>query len=245
MNFLLALLSVSNLTYAQDFLRNYRNIGYTYVLTEGVTIKAKDGSFTIGSRAQSSPFNQGDGCILNPRSEHAGAATAFGGKEVVIELNKKAQARLNARRSTYYGVLSLCGAPPEASGAASREIAIQLPATNLQRAERGLVEAIFESFNNKQGDAEWAFTYQGTTYSPKSWTLWVSDTPIQQTDSTYGIHTTASILKEIEEANAAQRARESAQESAELIGVMALVDLLVGGTVAGAVLEVETDDMDD
>lgn len=129
-------------------------IGQGRVVTPGAQIIAEDGSFQLtAGQPFVAPFEQGGNCLLDPTVDNYRQAIGAGARPVVIRL---ADGRL------LFGLLSLCGAPAGARGAATRSYEIQIPNSYVEATAGGRVSVVFEGFTSSPIRA-------------KAWTLWLAE----------------------------------------------------------------------
>lgn len=140
---------------------NYSRVARGEVRSPGVIIQALDGSFEMrAGEMWSPPFDQGADCVLQPSAD-PGPGLRSGAKQVSVQVP--------GREQPLYGLLSLCGAPPGATGPATRVYQIEVPQAYVDATEGGRVSVVFEPHQA-------AYDY-GT---PMAWILWLSQYPLDQ-----------------------------------------------------------------
>lgn len=140
----------------------YRSVPDGVVLTRDAQIVDENGQFELtAGQPWAVPFDLGDQCVLNPEASDPDAALLTGAKRVRVIVPDVAE--------PLYGLLQLCGAPPDATGPATRRYNVEVPQSYVERTAGGLVSVVYEPH---QG----AFAYG----SPKAWSLWLSRAPFPQ-----------------------------------------------------------------
>ena len=139
------------------------------VETEGVTIRAADGSFTLQSgQSFETPFtgrcyslSQREFDALRPENLVEGTAIgqARGAHRVDV--------LVPGRDRPLFGLLLLCDVPNSASGPASRSYRITVPQEYVDAAAGGRISAVYERVNFTGGQVGWWY----------GWVLWLSDAP--------------------------------------------------------------------
>ena len=131
------------------------------VVTSNVTIIDEAGQFELrAGEVWRPPFDQGPDCVLNPDASLPDAGVVSGARRVRVHVP--------GRREALYGLLSLCGAPPDATGPATRNYQIESPQSYVDATNGGRVSVVFEPH---QG--QWAYG------EPKSWILWLAQAPFE------------------------------------------------------------------
>jgi hypothetical protein len=133
------------------------------VLTQGVRIAAVDGSFVLTEAPFDSPFSQGASCVAAPSAENAHEGESTGARRVSVHL----PAAEEGGEVILHGLLSLCGVPPTATGAATRRFGLQVPQEYVDATSGGRVSVVYEPFLDGAG----------TALQSKAWILWLSSTP--------------------------------------------------------------------
>ena len=130
------------------------------LLTQGVDISAEDGSFRIvAGQVFNTPFHQGAACPTYPSTEAPGQGEMTGARRVIVRVPSLAQ--------PLYGLLSLCGAPPNARGASASRYTLEVPQSYVESTSNGRVSVVYEPHQGEQGQ----------TLQTKSWILWLSQMP--------------------------------------------------------------------
>jgi hypothetical protein len=132
-------------------------------LTQGVRIAAADGSFVLTEEPFNSPFSQGANCVAAPSAENAQEGESTGARRVSVHL----PAAEGGEEVVLHGLLSLCGVPPTATGAATRRFGLQVPQEYVEATSGGRVSVVYEPFLDTAGAA----------LDSKAWILWLSSTP--------------------------------------------------------------------
>lgn len=153
---------------------DFRAVPSGVVETPGVTIAAMDGSVVLGSEPFAPPFDQGGGCVAQPMAEDSMSGVATGARRVKLALPNELAAAAGGKQEIY-GLLSLCGAPPNARGAATRAYALQVPIARLQQLEGGRVSVAYEKF----------LWDDGGDHAGVAWILWLSTLPFPESN---GVH---------------------------------------------------------
>ncbi len=140
----------------------YANVPGGLVATKGVRVVAEDGSFELtAEKPFEPPFHQGATCLVEPIAENSEQGEITGARRVRVYVPAA-----DAKEQVLYGLLSLCGAPPDATGAATRRYALQVPQSYIDATEGGRVSVVYEPFVDL------------TRGNPsKAWILWLSQTP--------------------------------------------------------------------
>lgn len=138
------------------------------VATPGAVIEAEDGSFRlVAGERFTTPFNQGDECLLKPAADNYEQAVHTGARPVRILLGDG---------RTMYGLLSLCGAPAGATGPATRSYEIQVPESYIAATSGGRVSVVYEPFTSGKMGA-------------KAWILWLSESSFGRVSGVAGADT--------------------------------------------------------
>jgi hypothetical protein len=146
----------------------FRPIPSGFVATPGVEIIAEDGSFRLtAGQPFTPPFNQGSGCVLEPDAGNYAQGLATGARPVIVKLADDRQ---------LYGLLSLCGAPRDARGPATRSYELEVPDSYVAATAGGRVSVYFETFTN-------------TKLGAKAWILWLSETSFAREEPAGGAFT--------------------------------------------------------
>lgn len=137
------------------------------VETEGVTIRAADGSFTLTAGEQFLPPFQ-NRCYDVPLAtedrltdEGHAQALALGARRVDVVVP--------GRDRPLFGLLLLCDVPDTASGPGSRSYRITVPPEYVDAATGGRISAVFERVTWTRADGSTPWWY--------GWVLWLSDAP--------------------------------------------------------------------
>src|SRR5690606_8503252 len=105
-----------------------------------------------------------------------------------------------------YGLLQLCGAPPNATGPATRRYNIEVPQSYVERTGGGLVSVVYEPHQGEFGYG-----------SPKAWSLWLSRAPFAPPSArAQPVVTTRSAAQAL--ANASQPAQDSSLDVLLIVG---------------------------
>jgi hypothetical protein len=146
------------------------------IATQGVTIAAEDGSFTLRSGVPAAvPFmNATNGIGIH------------GENAPIIDLYKEAWANKWARKVTVavpgrekplYGLLLLSMVFADGVGPATRSYQITIPETYIAAASGGRISVVYEKYNVKSENSTVDSPWGTTTLVPKNWVLWLSDMP--------------------------------------------------------------------
>lgn len=153
--------------------KSLKSIPVVHLVTPGVRIEARDGSFKLVSGQQaytpfemdiwsqnSQPFS--DNTILNGFS----AAKPLGAKDVAVYIE--------GRSAPLYGVLILSKVYNAATGPGTRSYRIDIPQDKIDAAYSGVTAVVYEDVAFQQ---LWSTGGQ-QTHQFRSWILWLSSTPI-------------------------------------------------------------------
>lgn len=195
------------------------------VATPGVRIAAEDGSFTLGDGAPfTPPFDLAGECPAKPEAEFPEDGLAAGARRVDVTV-PEAMAQAAGVPTVVHGLLALCGVPPGATGAATRQYAIQVPTNRLRDTSGGRVSVVYEPFLFGSGDAGGA-----------AWILWLSQAPFPDVPSPRAYTSTARAYLALDrqrfdsEEAARQRAAEAeASDASDTIWLL----LLAAGAAVG------------
>ena len=132
------------------------------IQTEGVSIEASDGSFSLktGERFRP-PFFTRD-CVVKASPENFELAREWGARSVKVHVP--------GRDKPLHGLLAFCKVHPEATGPATRLYQIQVPASSVEKTSGGRVYVVFEE-TNKGGEFDDGFHHFD------AWQLWLSEVP--------------------------------------------------------------------
>lgn len=212
---------------------DFRSVSSGVVATPGVAIAAMDGSFTLTSVPFATPFDQGGGCLVKPVAQDSMSGLATGARRVKVRLPAELAAVVGGKQEIY-GVLSLCGAPPGAKGAATRAYALQVPVERLEQLEGGRVSVAYEVFL-------WD-PYQlsaGRGGDGVAWILWLSTRPFPESDGSRNAQTTEEFYVAVaqaehereEDRTAAGQAKKQRMANVLIVILSAMMAVGLGATV--------------
>lgn len=137
----------------------FRSVPDGVLLTRDARIVDENGRFELtAGQPWAVPFDLGDECVLNPDASDPDAALLTGARRVRVIVPDVEE--------PLYGLLQLCGAPPNATGPATRRYNVEVPQSYVERTAGGLVSVVYEPH---QGQFEYG--------SPKAWSLWLARAP--------------------------------------------------------------------
>ncbi len=134
------------------------------VSTEGVTITALDGSFTLQpGRASRTPFHSSD-CVVHPVSENYAYGESMGARRVRVQYPGMA--------APLYGMLAFCPVNEDAANAGpiSRSHAIRIPPNYVQETADGRITVVYEPYG-------WNVRVRDRDHEVPAWVLWLSREP--------------------------------------------------------------------
>lgn len=207
----------------RDVNLGYRSVGDGIILTPGVEIVDEAGAFHMtAGQPWPVPFSLGDECILAPDASAPDAGLLTGARRVRVTVPSLDE--------PLYGLLQLCGVPPEATGPATRRYNLEVPQSYVERTAGGLVSLVYEPHQGQLPNG-----------TPKAWILWLSRSPFPPpTGRAVSLMTARSAAQE--EANATA-ARQSASDNAggDTLLWAGLGGLLVIGLALGLFFLLEED----
>jgi hypothetical protein len=183
----------------------YRNVGYGTILDAEIEADPEQGGFKlVPGPPWPAPFAQGPDCLLDPTAANVRYAQSTGAKPVRVKVPGLSE--------PLYGLLSLCGAPPEATGASVRELQLQVPRERVEATADGRVSVVWGA--HLAGGAELA---------QKAWILYLSRTPLHFSDQPTEPMTAAQVAqKEYEEWEVTRRHIQKSNMTAFMIPTILL-----------------------
>lgn len=158
---LLVLLVTVGLVYSCGSVK-MQPINYGNITTEGVQIRAVDGSFNLSDNGTWTPPFQCDGKLDDVVDVGNNVTRSY---EHALKLGaQKVRVKTPFLDQELYGVLALNGAAEECKSPVTRSYQIAVPEEYVQQALNGQVSVLFEYYNCHKVNI-------------KSWILWLSDVP--------------------------------------------------------------------
>lgn len=141
------------------------------IATEGVSIRAADGTFTLeAGRGFEPPFF--GRCYNLPAPEEralAPAAVVEGAAAAEARGARRVEVRVPGRDRPLLGLLLFCEAPVAGIGPSARSYRLSVPDSYVAQAEGGRVSVVYERVRRRGRDGSERWWY--------GWVLWLSDQP--------------------------------------------------------------------